>query len=132
MTAAKKLKLMTMEQFEQAYKDTRYQFHEGMVWDEKNPSEAEKQLQAGPDHSYLQFCIPSQNDPIGSAKSCPPIRPAIALIKKLCSTNTKCPFIGSWTQPKKASTSWSGVKKGTFLFSMLLKDLKAKSHLSML
>ncbi len=48
MTAAKKLKSITIEEFETQYFETRCQFHNGEVWEAQATS---------PDHSYLQSTI---------------------------------------------------------------------------
>ena len=48
MTAAKKLKPMTIDEFEEAYEGTRSQFHEGEVWEAKGPA---------PDHSDLMGAL---------------------------------------------------------------------------
>ena len=57
MTAAKKISTITIEEFEELYKNTRCEFHNGEVWSELGPLDSTKSAQAVPDHSYLQFCI---------------------------------------------------------------------------
>jgi Uma2 family endonuclease len=57
MPAAKKTEIITIQEFETQYFDTRCQFHNGEVWQEENPQSETTHLQSVPDHSYLQFCI---------------------------------------------------------------------------
>jgi hypothetical protein len=57
MTAVKQLKPLNIDEFIERYEGTKSEFHRGEVWDDTSPQEGDRQFQAVPDHSYLQFCI---------------------------------------------------------------------------